>query len=68
MYVPVVVIVELLWLWSYCRRGAMHVCVVVRVELLLLLLLNYCRRGTMHALGSCMCGNVVVVEVLSSWK
>ena len=58
--------VELLWLWSYCSRGTRHACVVVRVELLLLL--NYCRRGTTHALGSCMCGNVVVVEVLSSWK
>ena len=46
--------------------GIKHACVVVRVELLLLL--NYCRRGTTHALGSCMCGNVGDVELLSSWK
>ena len=63
---PVVVSVELLRSWSYCRCGTRHVCVVARVELLLLL--NYCRRGTTHALGRCMCGNVDVVEVLSSWK
>jgi len=39
------------------------VCIVVCVELLLLL--NYCRRGTMHVFGSCRCGIVAGVKLLS---